>query len=193
MTTPASFPRLKLPVSSLFASRREIRKRARTVATRLSALIPKNVTPVFLPILNGGLPLAMDLLREWESNLGRPATLDMIRLQSYGNRRSSSGTVECDLPPKSDLSEATVVLIDDILDSGETIAAAQDVVLDACASRIFTVVAVGPAKGFSLILPENQLCLFPRTSKDWLIGYGMDHQGVGRGLSSIWISPPQPE
>ncbi|HEY0789697.1 MAG TPA: hypoxanthine phosphoribosyltransferase [Chthoniobacterales bacterium] len=72
-----------------------------------------------LAVLNGSLIFMADLLRR----IPLPLQLDCLRVRSYYGGTVSSGRVEFDPTALPDLSGRHVLLLDDILDSGHTLAA----------------------------------------------------------------------
>lgn len=73
--------------------------------------------PLFLCVLKGAAVFFSDLIRAVEC----PLTIDFIRTQSY-NGTESSGVVEVDLMKIGDISGRDVVVVEDICDSGRSLA-----------------------------------------------------------------------
>ncbi len=71
-------------------------------------------------ILRGGVPFMVDLSR----NITVPHMMDFMAVSSYGvGRRESSGSARVSLDLTMDIRDRNVVLVEDIVDSGHTIAA----------------------------------------------------------------------
>lgn len=71
-------------------------------------------------ILRGGVPFMVDLSR----NISVPHMMDFMAVSSYGvGRRESSGSARVSLDLTMDIRDRNVVLVEDIVDSGHTIAA----------------------------------------------------------------------
>ena len=71
-------------------------------------------------ILRGGVPFMVDLSR----NVSVPHMMDFMAVSSYGvGRRESSGSARVSLDLTMDIRDRNVVLVEDIVDSGHTIAA----------------------------------------------------------------------
>lgn len=74
-------------------------------------------------ILRGGVLFLTDLMRK----ISIPTTIDFMAVSSYGaNRRQSTGQVRITLDLKDDIHERDVLLVEDIVDSGYTIASVLD-------------------------------------------------------------------
>lgn len=69
-------------------------------------------------ILRGGVMFLTDLMR----NVTIPNTIDFMAVSSYGTNRQSTGQVRITLDLKNDIHERDVLLVEDIVDSGYTIA-----------------------------------------------------------------------
>lgn len=69
-------------------------------------------------ILRGGVMFLTDLMRA----LSVPATIDFMAVSSYGSNRQSTGQVRITLDLKDNIQDRNVVLVEDIVDSGFTIA-----------------------------------------------------------------------
>ena len=70
-------------------------------------------------ILRGGVPFLVDLSRQITS----PHAMDFMAVSSYGiGKRESSGTVRVSLDLQTDIRDKDVLLVEDIIDSGHTIA-----------------------------------------------------------------------
>ena len=95
---------------------------AETIHSRVGELaleVSKAYTPdgcVVLGVLKGAFMFTADLVR----HLQIPLELDFIRVQSYGNRMSSSGEVALIKDVEMDLAGKDVLIVDDIVETGYT-------------------------------------------------------------------------
>ncbi len=140
--------------------------------------------PLFICVLNGAFAFASDLFRA--VNLP-DAEITFIRLKSYEGT-SSTGKVKEVIGLHEDLKDRSVVVIEDIVDTGKTI---ERLVND--------LKAKGPAevKVASLLFkPESlQGNVAPdyvgfNIPSDFIIGYGLDLDGLARNLPDIWVLSP---
>jgi hypoxanthine phosphoribosyltransferase len=72
---------------------------------------------VVVALLKGGVVFLADLIR----SISIPLKLDFAWASSYGAKTESSGTVQLRVFPDDDLSGKTVIVVDDILDTGRTL------------------------------------------------------------------------
>ena len=134
-------------------------------------------------LLNGGMWFGCDLLR-----LLPPRFLaGTLRVSSYGADTESSGKLAWH-DPVPDCRGERVLLIDDILDTGLTLQNVTRTFLDAGACSVHAAVAVDKKErrfndfeaDFSLFTVEN----------GFLVGYGMDWNGLYRNLPYIGVAEP---
>ena len=139
-------------------------------------------TPVVMVcILNGGFMFFSDLVKQ----LTIPVEIDFIRCKSYLGRKQGDLVVSKDLETK--IKGKHVYLVDDILDSGNTMKAVTKFLSVKEPKSITPVVAIFKE---SLDFPKVLHILKQETDSifdPWYIGYGMDDEhGHNRNLSTIY-------
>jgi hypoxanthine phosphoribosyltransferase len=140
--------------------------------------------PLVLCVMNGGLIMAGHLL----TRLTFPLEVDYLQATRY--RGETSGTeVEWLCKPRIPLQGRTVLVIDDILDEGHTLAAILEYCRQAGAARVFSAVLVtklhdrlvkGITADFSGLEVEDL----------YVFGFGMDYKGYLRNLNGIYALGP---
>ncbi len=154
----------------------EIARRVDDAAARLAPLIDDDT--VLVCLLTGGLWFAADLTRALHRR-GRNPLFDALWLASYGDAKTSSGRVQVVAGLQRPVVGRKVVLVDDVLDSGQSLEAARRLVLDAGATTALTCVfARKPWPQPRLVVPEVVAWEAPAR---FLAGYGMDVAGRMRG------------
>ena len=132
-------------------------------------------------IMNGGVFFAADLLRR----IDVPICLDSLAAGSYLHH-ASTGQLTMRGGMKLDMKGRHVLLIDDILDTGFTLAELQRKILDAGAASCRTCVLIDKA-----IPPERKKAKADwygfRAPAEYLVGYGMDSDEHYRNLPDICI------
>ena len=103
----------------LVFTQQQIRKRVREIGNSLS-FSPLLRPVVFIGVLKGGFVFLADLVREYAARGPVEFEVDFITLSSYEHRLSFSGKVKILSEPRPSLKDKTVILVDDILDSGHT-------------------------------------------------------------------------
>jgi hypoxanthine phosphoribosyltransferase len=135
---------------------------------------------IVVPILHGGLILVADLLRR----VNLPLRMECLSVESYHGGTESSGVVAFNQTRLPDLAGAHVLVIDDILDSGRTLAAIGRKIAEECS----------PADVKICVLLDKQTTRAETVVPDYVgfevgdefvIGYGLDYQGRYRNLPFI--------
>jgi len=131
-------------------------------------------------LLQGAMPFAVDLMRALARRGSHPM-LDSLWLESYRDARESSGKVVVRADLSRDLEGRPALILDDVFDSGRTIAYARAHLMAKGAAR--TLVCAMIRKPAALGEPID-LVGFDAPDR-FLVGYGMDDAGLYRGLPFI--------
>lgn len=137
-----------------------------------------NDFPIFLVVLNGSFMFAADLLRE----VTIPCEISFIKLSSYSGT-SSSGTVSELIGLNEDLSGRTVVIVEDIVDSGNTL----DRLMESLSNTKKIKVAAALFKPEAYKKDHSIDYVGLTIKNEFVIGYGLDYDGQGRNLKDIYI------
>ncbi|MCZ7585711.1 MAG: phosphoribosyltransferase family protein [Deltaproteobacteria bacterium] len=167
------------PEFTLYLPRGRIERRVAEMAAAIEAGFEPERT-LLVGILGG----AVFFMTELAAHLDPDYTMDFLALSSYGDGETSSGRVRLDKDVQADCEGKTALILDDILDTGRTLAYAVAHLTAKGAARVKGVVllakthdektaALVDAVGFSV--PEG-----------FYIGYGLDLAGRYRGLRDIY-------
>ena len=133
-----------------------------------------------VPILTGAFVFAADLLRAL-SREGLDLPVEFISLTRYGQKREGA-----DITVRMGAGEAAkgkhVLLVDGVLDHGHTLVKARTLLMDAGAVSVAIAVAVDKARDNALLKADY---VGFRGADAFIVGYGMDDAGLGRGLPYI--------
>jgi hypoxanthine phosphoribosyltransferase len=158
----------------------DVTARVEAIADRLAPRLSDHAVGVTL--LMGGLWFAADLTRAL-ARRGKPLIYDALWLSSYGQGTQSAGACQLLAGPQRNLGERQVLIIDDVVDSGVSLAEAVRILTAAGAAEILTCAfALKPAPGLRAIEPDDFAWEAPAR---FLVGYGMDHAGRYRDLPYI--------
>lgn len=163
-------------------SEKELDFKLKLIAKQISDEHRDDPTPVVLVcILNGGFMFFSDLVKQ----INIPIEIDFIRCKSYLGRKQGDLVVTKDLETK--IKNKHVYLVDDILDSGNTMKAVSKFLSVKEPKTITPVTAIYKESGdFDKVL---HILYQPTDSAfdPWYIGYGMDDEnGHNRNLSTIY-------
>jgi hypoxanthine phosphoribosyltransferase len=171
--------RIKEKVFTPYISQDKILKAVYELATQLNQDL-KDKNPLFLAVLNGSFMFASDLLKEITVN----CEISFVKLASYEGT-SSSGKVKELLGLNESVKGRTVVILEDIVDSGLTVTLIREQLKNLGADRILICTALfKPAALQHGTAPEY---IGFSIGNEFVIGYGLDYDGQGRNLKDIHI------
>ncbi|MCR4994676.1 MAG: hypoxanthine phosphoribosyltransferase [Bacteroidales bacterium] len=156
----------------------ELQKEVQRVAAEINRDM-EGKEPLFLPVLNGAFIFAADLLRE----ITVPCEVCFIKLASYAGTQTT-GTVREVIGLATDITNRHVVIVEDIIDSGLTMA-----------HMIETLTAHNPAsisvcsclvKPDALKVDVDIKYRCKNIPNDFIVGYGLDYDGFGRNTKDIY-------
>lgn len=158
----------------------EIQRIVADLAARIAPVIDDETVATVL--LTGGLWFAADLTRAL-SRIDRHVRFDALWLASYGDEQSSRGRIDVHAPLQRPVEGRRVLIVDDVFDTGLSLAEAVRIVTEAGASEVLTVVFA--KKPWPLPrAPEPDFVGWEAPNR-FLVGYGLDHGGALRGLPDV--------
>jgi hypoxanthine phosphoribosyltransferase len=149
---------------------------AATIAERIDAMAQRIAQVglddlLVVAVLKGSFVFAADLLRALH-RAGLSPQVDFLSLSSYRTGTTSSGSVEIVRDIELDVAGRNVLIVDDILESGRTLAFAKDLVAARGAARVLTCVLLDkPARRAGEIAADFSAFECPDV---FVVGYGMD-------------------
>ncbi|MBZ4201237.1 MAG: hypoxanthine-guanine phosphoribosyltransferase [Methylotenera sp.] len=138
-----------------------------------------DTSPVVMCVMSGGLFFAGQVL----ARLHFPLHLDYVHASRYQNNTAGQ-TLTWQAQPKLDLSDRTVLLLDDILDEGITLSAIKAHCLDLGAKQVLTAVLVEKILPHSKPIQADFIGL--TVPNRYVFGCGMDAYGWWRNLPAIY-------
>lgn len=147
-----------------------------------------NANPIFLCVVVGGIVPLGNLL----PRLDFPLEVDYIHATRYGNKTVGTELI-WKMVPQSSLKNRTVVVVDDILDGGVTLAEIVKYCQAQGAKAVLTAVLV---EKYNARLPEGlPTADFHGLQADnhYVFGYGMDYKGYLRNAPGIYVVAPEHE
>lgn len=156
----------------------KILQRVAEVATQINNDL-KDENPLFLAVLNGSFVFAADLMRCMEM----PCEISFVRMASYEGT-SSTGNVKQLIGLKEEIKGRTVVIVEDIIDSGLTMKNLLTT-LEKKEPKDIRIAALLVKPGNLQVDLDIPYCCF-EIPNDFIVGYGLDYDGEGRNLRSIY-------
>jgi hypoxanthine phosphoribosyltransferase len=161
-------------------SESEIAERVAELAKAIAAVSPHRLLVV--PVLKGSFIFGADLLRALHA-AGLSPEVDFMMLASYREGTRSSGRVDVLRDIETDVRDRDVLLIDDILESGRTLAFAKDLLAARGARRVLTAVLLDKP-GHRAANLDADFTGFVCPDK-FVVGYGMDMAHAFRELPFV--------
>jgi hypoxanthine phosphoribosyltransferase len=166
-----------------FITELEIRHRISILARQIAADFQDEDFCV-VSVLKGSFMLLADLLRRL-SELGLKPTVDFIRAASYGPSTSSSGEVSILMNVTNELRGKAALVVDDIIDTGRTLSAIREHLINRGASSVSTCVLLDkPSRREVDFQPDYTGFRIP---DKFVVGYGMDFDEEYRYLPYITV------
>jgi hypoxanthine phosphoribosyltransferase len=163
--------------------RAAVSKVAETLNTRFSD--PKECAfPLVLGVMGGAVVFTGQLLTQ----LVFPLEFDYIHVSRYGDD-DQGGRVVWKVIPRSDVTGRTIIVVDDILDEGETLAHVKQRLLDMGAKEV--ILTVFADKKIKRAKPVKADIVGLSIPDAFVVGFGMDVYGYWRNLPGLWAIRPE--
>jgi len=138
-----------------------------------------DTNPLVLCVMNGGIVVAGKLL----TRLTMPLNVDAINASRYKNQTFGTG-IEWILKPRASLQDRTVLVVDDILDEGITLAAIHEYCIEQGVKAFYSAVLIDKNIGHDKPITADFVGLIAENR--YLFGYGMDYKGYCRNAAGIY-------
>ena len=162
-----------------FISEEELSEIVQTLVHQLSSDLDENDVPLFIGILNGSFLFASDFIRKFKNN----CEVSFVKLSSYQGTESTE-TVNELIGINEDLTGRTVVILEDIIDTGNTLHKIYDVFRNKNVKQLKIATLFFKPTVYRKELPIDYI---GKSIEDkFIVGYGLDYNGLGRNLPSIY-------
>ncbi len=136
--------------------------------------------PVLLCILSGAIMFCSELMKRLEFN----CTLATLKVSSYSGTQST-GIVRAVTPIPTDLQGKTVIIVEDIVDSGRTVNAVTKMIEDAGAAKVLVCTMLLKPEVYKN--PEKPAYVGLEIGDRFIVGFGLDYNELGRNLKDIYV------
>ena len=161
-----------------FIQEAEILKEVKRVASEINKDL-KGKEPLFISVLNGSFMFAADLMK----NIDIPSEISFVKLASYSGT-TSTGVVKELVGLSKDIAGRSVVVVEDIVDTGHTMKQLLETLSAKQPSDIK--IATLLLKPDKLEVPLNIDYVAMKIPNDFIVGYGLDYDGYGRNYRDIY-------
>lgn len=168
-------------VKEILIDKQQIRQRVDTLVDEIVAeTSSKNL--VVIGILKGSFMFLSDMMRSFHRHDIHPR-IDFLTVSSYGAGTVSSGTVNIIHDIREEIHQTDVLLVDDILDTGRTLAHTRQLLLERGAATVRTCVLLDK-KAHRAVEFEANYAGFS-IEDHFVVGYGLDYNNLYRELPHI--------
>lgn len=162
----------------LFLTQEKIEKAIDKIAAKMNAdLAGKD--PLFVCVLNGSFMFASELMKR----ISIPSEISFVRMSSYRGV-TSTGKIKEIYGLEEDLMERTVVVVEDIVDTGYTMSLILDQLACDEPKEIKVATLLLKPDALRVKVPLDYVAL--EIPNDFIVGYGLDYDGYGRNLPDIY-------
>lgn len=161
-----------------FIPEERILKEVARVASEINRDL-EGTNPLFLSVLNGAFMFAADLMR----NLTIPSEISFVKLASYAGT-SSTGKVRELVGLNDDIEGRTVVIVEDIVDTGVTMKHLLETLQARKPKEIRIATLLLKPDKLKVELDIHYVAM--RIPNDFIVGYGLDYDGLGRNYRDIY-------
>jgi hypoxanthine phosphoribosyltransferase len=171
-------------ILKILLSEEEIKARVQEMGDELyDAFQDKN--PMFVGVLNGCFIFMADLVRAAQLK----SELEFIGVSSYKNSTKSSGVVQITRDLQRDISGRNIIIVEDILDSGNTLAFLKNYLMTKGAASITIATLLDkPARREKPIKADYVGFVVP---DEFVVGYGLDYAQQYRNMPYIGVLKPE--
>jgi hypoxanthine phosphoribosyltransferase len=159
-----------------------LQKRVAELGAQISADYNENDDLVLICILKGGVMFLVDLSRHIEI----PHEMDFLAVSSYGRGvRESSGNVRIDMDLGSNVTNRHVLIVEDIIDSGETLRFVMDVMLTRHPASLKLCTLLNKPSRRKVNIPIDYVGF--EIENKFVFGYGLDLDEKFRNLPFVGV------
>ena len=145
----------------------------------------KDKEPLFVSVLRGAFIFMADIVRACQVR----SDVEFIAVSSYGNATSTSGAVKITHDIQQDITGRDLIIVEDILDSGSTLAFLKDYFLTKGAASITIVTLLDkPSRRTKAITADFAGFEVPN---EFVVGYGLDYCQEYRNVPYIGVLKPE--
>ena len=171
--------RLKDKNFQLFIDSKELNNSIESLSNKINQDYSER-EPIFLCVLNGAFVFAAELIKRFNHE----CQVSFVKLSSYQGVQSS-GTINSLIGLNEDIKEKDVIIVEDIVDTGQTIANIVENILNKNPRSIEVATLLYKPKSYQKQIPIKYRAI--EIGNDFIVGFGLDYIGLGRNLEEIYI------
>lgn len=175
---------MKQDIDRILISEEDIQGKIQELGTILSKEY-ENKKPLLVGVLKGALPFMSDLIKAMEIYL----EIDFMDVSSYGDATESSGEVKIIKDLDTNVEGRHVLFVEDIIDTGTTLAYLKDMFQYRKAASIKIVTLLDKPSGRAVDIDVDWIGF--EVPHEFVVGYGLDYAECYRNLPFIGVLKPE--
>lgn len=136
-------------------------------------------TPIFIGVLNGSFMVVSDLMKHYKY----PCEVSFIKLASYQGLHSTTNVQEL-IGLNQDLSGRSIVVIEDIVDTGLTLVTLKKLFKEQNVNHFKIATLFLKSEAYKQDIKIDYVGI--RIPNKFIVGYGLDYNGLGRNLPQVY-------
>ena len=161
-----------------FISAEEIDFAIKTMADQVDADFADEI-PIFIGVLNGSFMVLSDFMKHYKS----PCEVSFIKMASYEGTTSTNDVKQL-IGLNQDLSGRSVVIVEDIIDTGNTIAALKKLFKEQNVKHFKVATLFFKPDAYKVDVKLDYIGI--RIPDKFIVGFGLDYDGLGRNLPEVY-------
>ncbi|MDR3367427.1 MAG: hypoxanthine phosphoribosyltransferase [Prevotellaceae bacterium] len=158
----------------------EIDRAIQAVADKINAdYKDSDSLPLFLSVLNGSFMFAAGLVKR----IAFPCEISFVKLASYHGERSSGKATEL-IGISDALVGRDIIVVEDIVDTGNTYESLMATLMRHNPRSVKIAAMLLKPEVYQKTLPVDYVAM--QIANDFIVGYGLDYNGLGRNLPDIY-------
>ena len=172
-------------MSRILLTRDQIAKRVSEIGREMTEMYKNDDRPLFVCVLKGSIVFFADLIRA----VSIPLDIEFMTASSYGAATVSSGEVKVVSALDEKIKGRNVLLVEDIIDSGRTIAYIKNDMLGKGVKSLRVVTLLDkPSRRVADVSPDISGFEVP---DEFVVGYGLDYDQKYRNFPDIGVLKPE--
>ncbi len=150
--------------------------------TKMAALVSDDFAdeiPIFVGVLNGSFMLVSDFMKKYK----KPCEVSFIKKASYHGTSSTNGVKQL-IGLDQDLSGRTVIVSEDIVDTGNTLVVLKELFKQQKVKHFKIATLFFKPEAYKQDVKIDYVGI--RIPNKFIVGYGLDYNGLGRNLPEIY-------
>ena len=136
-------------------------------------------TPIFIGVLNGSFMVVSDFMKHYKG----PCELSFVKMSSYEGTTSTNDVKQL-IGLDQDLTGRSVVIIEDIVDTGNTLVALKELLKKQNVKHFKIATLFFKPEAFKQDIKIDYIGI--RIPNKFIVGFGLDYDGLGRNLPEIY-------